>query len=218
MPTLKQVLIAITATAVSNLASPLFDATPTSIVGAPQTAVTGTSKPLEGKELEDFLANGQNIPEGAIDITNTTLAAKLIALHNSYDNGTGLVKRGACDQGACPDFNAPFDLYQQHWVIPMWGGPVPLPPLVYWAHFGRWNDCGQCQNIPISGDGCFDFTGCGRPQNVCIDTHNARAHRIWKDTGDRGCWTLKLDFYRNCGPELVAARIWHPDNEVPCTW
>ncbi len=91
MPTLKQVLIAVTAAAVGVLASPLAaDDTATAVVGAPESAVTEISKPLEGKELEDYLAGLQHTFEGTVDITNTTLATELIKFHETQRNSTRL--------------------------------------------------------------------------------------------------------------------------------
>lgn len=214
MAILKHVLIAVAATAVSVLAGPLStDGTATAIVNAPQPAVTEVSKPLEGKELEDYLANGPHIPEGSIDITNTTLATELMKFREAHGNETALAKRsGACHQGKCPDFNAGFDLFEQHWVVPVWGSAA-----VYWTYSGRWNDCGQCGEVPTSKGGCFDFTSCGRKQNICIDYKKARAHRIWKDNGHKTCYKIDRAFIGGCGV-LAEATIDHPVGEVPCTW
>lgn len=213
MTTLKQVLVAVAAAVVSVCATPLLaDDTATSVVGAPVSAVTKISKALEGKELEVFLAGWPYTPEGSVDITNTTLATELIKFHDAHS--TGLVKRsGACDQGDCPDFSAAFDWYEQHWVIAM--GETYAN---YWAYIGRWNDCGQCGTASTSADGCFDFTSCGRPQNICIDIGNMRSHRIYKDTGGKHCYKLKREYYGNCGPALVASRISRPIEKVACNW
>lgn len=56
MATLKQVLITV-ATAAVGVCATTLSVDPTAIVGAPLSAVTQISKPLEGKALEDFLAS-----------------------------------------------------------------------------------------------------------------------------------------------------------------
>lgn len=205
MATLKQVLIAVAAAAVSVLASPLStDPTATTIISAAKPTVSEISKPLEGKELEDFLAGWPYTPEGSVDITNTTLATEL----------TALAKRsGGCNQGDCPDFFAAFDFYRQHYVTFSNG-----QALNYWFYWGRWNDCGQCGEVATSKDGCFDFTSCGRKQNICVDTGNSRAHRIWKDNGHKTCYKTKQDYLLPACPPVAASDITHPINEVACNW
>ncbi|KAK1853123.1 hypothetical protein CCHR01_04261 [Colletotrichum chrysophilum] len=192
MTTLKQVLITIAAAAVSVHASPLSaDSTATAIIGGPEPAVTEVSKPLKGKELEDFVPY---TPEGAIDVTNTTLGFELV-------------------KGDCPDFNAAFDFFSQRYVNAVNGGAV-----VTWGYYGRWNDCGQCGRIQISGDGCFDFTSCGRKQSICVDTGHARAHRIWHDVGHKTCYNAARADLGNCGVVLTNSIIWYPTGETVCNW
>lgn len=217
MATLKQVLIAMTAAAVGILASPLSaDVTATTIIGAPKTTVTEISKPLEGKELEDFLAGWPYTPEGSVDITNTTLATELTKFYKAYNNDTTLNKRsGGCNQGECPDFFASFDFYRQHIVT---FNNVDGVALNYWFYWGRWNDCGQCGEVPTSNDGCFDFTSCGRKQSICVDAGNSRAHRIWKDRGDKSCYRVQRDYLLPVCPPVVASDITHPIEQVACTW
>lgn len=220
--TLKQVLIAMAAAAVPVLAIPLGDdATATTGLGAPKPAVTQVSQPLEGKELEDFLSTLSHVPEGSIDISNTTLAyelAKFYMEHRNDSPSSSLAKRsGLCSQGDCPDFNAAFDLYEQHIVAPVWG--TPGGPVNYWAYWGRWNDCGQCGMVQTSKDGCWDFTSCGRPQNICIDTGKSRAHRIWKDNGHKTCYSIKVDWMSgDVCPPVAAVGLAHPTGEIPCNW
>ncbi|KAF4978102.1 hypothetical protein F66182_17372, partial [Fusarium sp. NRRL 66182] len=172
MATLKQVLIVAAAAVVSVLASPLSaDATATTFIGAPKPAVTEISKPLRGKELEDYLAGWPYIPEGSVDITNTTLATELT---EAFQNSTALTKRsGPCNQGTCPDFNAAFDFFARQYAQGVNGSSI-----IWWTYWGRWNDCNECGDIPTNADGCFDFTSCGRPQSICVDNTNFRAHRI----------------------------------------
>ncbi|KAL2258518.1 hypothetical protein VTK26DRAFT_8150 [Humicola hyalothermophila] len=132
------------------------------------------------------------------------------AHRNDTDLGT---LSGPCDQGNCPDFNAPFDFLAQNVMTYTGAGYLPL-----WVYYGRWNDCGQCGKKQISGDGCFDYTACGRPQSVCIDLDKHRAHRIWKDNGDKTCYRTKLDSYGKCNAVLVGSYIEHPTQQVACTW
>ncbi|KAL5348027.1 hypothetical protein ACLOAV_006507 [Pseudogymnoascus australis] len=206
MPTLKHVLIAVAAAAVSVFASPLStDATATTTISAPKSTVSEISKPLEGKDLEDFLAGYPHTPEGSIDITNTTLATELT---------TALTKRsGGCNQGECPDFHAAFDFYRQHYVTFSNG-----QALNYWFYWGRWNDCGQCGEVATSNDGCFDFTSCGRKQSICVDAKNSRAHRIWKDKGAKECYKTKRDYLLPACPPVAASDITHPIEKVACNW
>jgi hypothetical protein len=218
MAILKQVLITFAAAAVGVLASPLSaDATATSTFSALEAAMTKISKPLEGKELEDFLANRPHIPEGSIDITNTTLATELIKFYEAHKNGTALTKRGAsgaCDQGDCPDFNAGFDFYAQHIVA-----PIGNTNTNYWAYWGRYNDCNQCSKLQqTSKDGCFDFTSCGRPQNICVDINNSRAHRIWKDNKAKECYRITRDNLGSCSSPVVESWVAHPVEKIACNW
>ncbi|KAI7977561.1 hypothetical protein EIK77_000511 [Talaromyces pinophilus] len=94
MATVKRVLIAVAAAAVGVLASPLSsDATATAIIGAPKPAVTEISELLQGKELEDFLANWLYTSKSSINITNTILATELTKFYNTYINSNTLTKR-----------------------------------------------------------------------------------------------------------------------------
>ncbi|KAI8265799.1 hypothetical protein K4K58_010682 [Colletotrichum sp. SAR11_239] len=212
MTSLKQILITIAAAAVSVHASPLSaDSTATAIIGAPEPAVTEVSKPLKGKELEDFVPY---TPEGAIDVTNTTLGFELVKFINAHPDANGLTKKsGPCSQGDCPDFNAAFDFFSQRYVNTVNGGAI-----VTWGYYGRWNDCGQCGRIQISGDGCFDFTSCNRKQSICVDTGHARAHRIWHDVGRKTCYNAARADLGNCGVVLTNSIIWYPTEETACNW
>ncbi|KAI8306063.1 hypothetical protein K4K59_011690 [Colletotrichum sp. SAR11_240] len=212
MTTVKQVLITIAAAAVSVHASPLSaDSTATAIIGPPEPAVTEVSQPLIGKELEDFVPY---TPEGAIDVTNTTLGFELVKFIDAHPDANGLTKRsGPCGQGDCPDFNAAFDFFSQRYVNAVNGGAI-----VTWGYYGRWNDCGQCGRIQISGDGCFDFTSCGRKQSICVDTGHARAYRIWHDVGHKTCYNAARADLGNCGVVLTNSIIWYPTGEAACNW
>jgi hypothetical protein len=215
MTTLKQFILVLATAVASARAGPLsVDSTATAIVGAPESAATEISKPLEGKELEDLLANGPYIPEGAIDVTNTTLALELIKFIDAHPGTNGLVKKsGACGQGDCPDFHAAFDFYSQHYLQVIEGKPI-----IYWAYWGRWNDCGQCGRTLTSKDGCFNFTSCGRKQSICVDSSKARAHRVWHDVGHKTCYNAARADYGNCGVGQTNSIIWYPSGETECTW
>ncbi|CEJ93618.1 hypothetical protein VHEMI09196 [[Torrubiella] hemipterigena] len=216
MTALKNILFAVAATAVGIQASPVAaDSTATSIVGAPAPVVTEASTPLEGKQLEEFLANEHNlIPEGALDVSDTELANVTIKYVQEHPEILGLNKRGGpCSQGDCPDFNAPFDFFSQRFVIPVNGSAITT-----WAYFGRVNDCGKCHKINTSKDGCWDVTSCGRKQNICVDSGKARAHRIWRDNGHKTCYKMTRTDLGNCGVGLTNSIIWHPAGETACNW
>jgi hypothetical protein len=108
--TLKQTPITIAAAAVSVCASPLSVAsTATVIVAASEVAVAGPSKPLEGKELEEFMTSEPHVPDGATN-TNTTLSLGLLQFTRAHPGVNLLTKRsGCCNQGQCPDHNAAFE-------------------------------------------------------------------------------------------------------------
>lgn len=214
MTTLKSLLVAAIATAAGIQASPVVDdSTTTAIADAP--VVTEASVPLEGKQLEDFLANEHNlIPEGALDVSDSEISTALINYVGEHPEVLGLTKRGGpCKQGDCPDFNAGFDFFSQRFVIPVNGSAITT-----WAYFGRVNDCKKCHKINTSKDGCWNFTSCGRKQNICVDTHKARAHRIWRDKNHRTCYKMSRKDLGNCGVGVTNSIIWHPTGEIPCTW
>lgn len=126
----------------------------------------------------------------------------------------GLTKRGsACDQGDCPDFNAPFDLLYQRFVTPTPGGTVTTN-----AYYGRVNDCGKCDKIITNSNGCYDFKGCGRDQTICVDKGKSRAHRIWKDSNHKTCYHIATKYYGNCGVGLTNSAVYYSNGEIPCTW
>jgi hypothetical protein len=146
--------------------------------------------------------------EGAIDVSNTTSS------FDAQSDANELSKRGsACDQGDCPDFNAGFDFLTQRFVNAFQGSPI-----ITFAYAGRVNDCGQCHRLFTSKDGCFDFTSCGRAQQICVDSGKARAHRIWKDNGHKTCYRADRHDYGNCGVGLTNSIIWSSGAETACNW
>ncbi|KAH8896516.1 hypothetical protein GQ53DRAFT_639833 [Thozetella sp. PMI_491] len=197
------------ATAFGVGATPLSADTATAVESAPPVETEVQLPPQHGDNAAWPVLQ---IPKNGFDITNTTLADELLA----WNDQQNLTKRsGSCSQGDCPDMNAAFDLLDQFTVIEQPGDP-PIPLFTEtWS--GRFNDCNQCGRIRTSGDGCFDFTSCGRPQNICIDRNNNRAHRIWKDVGHRTCYSIVWGIWGSCG-FVQTTMIWWPSGEVPCTW
>jgi hypothetical protein len=122
------------------------------------------------------------------------------------------IMSGPCDQGSCPDYSQNFDLLYSHAQD---GGSTFTKRTKI-----RVKDCGQCQErtVGTTGGGCWDFTSCGRPQSICIDTGVSRAHRIWKDNGYKACYKLKKVNLGSCGEAIKDRAIWHPEAEVRCTW
>lgn len=145
--------------------------------------------------------------------TATAITTNLTAITttNSIDQ---LHILSGCNQANCPDHDAPFD-YEEYWFEV--DSPGPSPPYVAISYFVRVNDCGQCQGIQTSQDGCVDFNSCGRDQNICVDINNSRAHRIWKDNGHGSCYTGTWDIIGDCGL-IKQTHIWWPIQEVECTW
>lgn len=153
------------------------------------------------------------IPANAIDITNTTLADKYRARLQADQT----MSRSGCYQGTCPDYVLPFDLLLQVLVIDDGSGPYPGVPM-FFEHFGgRVNDCGQCIYAQTGRDGCWGFTSCGRPQEICIDRGNARAHRRYYDNGDRKCYSIIGNSWSNCEAYDFTS-VFSPNGEVACSW
>lgn len=168
-------------------------------------------------------------PEGAINISgNWTLINKLKRQHGlkvttdtlSSNPGGMTTFSGPCNQGDCPDWNAGFDgIYT--WTQITQPGPPGGPPItIVWNDYDiRVNDCGQCfRNRVGYKSGCYDFASCGgRPQNICIDLGNHRAHRIWKDSGVKKCYEIQEWALGGCG--VVMSRIIsYANREIDCTW
>jgi hypothetical protein len=64
--------------------------------------VARPSKPLEGKELEEFMTSKPHVPDGATN-TNTTLSLGLLQFTRAHPDVNLLTKRsGCCNQGQCP--------------------------------------------------------------------------------------------------------------------
>jgi hypothetical protein len=141
------------------------------------------------------------------------------------------IRKGACDQGTCPDYSAQFDLVYTFSATDV-PGPAPdphqppSPPLTLY-HGGsdiRVNDCGQCYRREVGSGlgvnipgGCWDFTSCNRAQVICVDPGKNRAHRIWKDNGDKKCYGMKVERLGSCGPVKTRVVI-HHDADLPCNW
>lgn len=133
---------------------------------------------------------------------------------------------GPCSQGDCPDYGAPFDLMYAFVAVPQAPACPDCPPTTIFSSnsYIRVNDCNDCQAHKVGSSlggsvpgGCYDFKGCGRAQTICVDPGNARAHRIWKDRGDKTCYSMKIERLGECG--FVKSRIiLHPDKVVPCNW
>jgi hypothetical protein len=112
-----------------------------------------------------------------------------------------------CDQGDCPD-GTTVDLLKE--VSNLFGNT---------QHYIRINDCSQCKIIPTSGDGCVNFSMCGKRQEICMDRHNdkMRMHRVNKETGKKSCYKIKQTMKQTtCGVTKIS--IWGKTNNVACTW
>lgn len=87
-----------------------------------------------------------------------------------------------------------------------WGGNCPHRGIVdlAWRRDGfhdadhwhiRYNDCGECNWIKSSEDGCAEFYACGRKQGVCIDWRSGRGMRVWHDNGDKECYGVEVETF-----------------------
>lgn len=146
------------------------------------------------------------------------IAATAVSVHASpvspnVDDNVLAARSGACNQGDCPDFNAAFDLYYRRSILPVNGSAITVE-----TYEGRINDCGKCQKIFTNKDGCFNFTSCGRKQNICVDFRRSRAHRIWKDNNHKSCYHIKADYFGNCGIATSNSASYHPDRGIPCNF
>ncbi|KAJ8501526.1 hypothetical protein ONZ45_g12110 [Pleurotus djamor] len=156
----------------------------------------------------------------SIDISNNTAMLKKMKDEYGWDitfedrttpgpaNG-GFEVKGGCDQGGCPDLSKAFDMVFTEWNN---GGFYAVEYDI------RVTDCGQCHShYAGSGNGgCFNFNGCNRPQTICVDDRNNRGHRIWRDTGDKGCFRMSSIDLGDCGGSHK--RLISPEAEVACTW
>lgn len=147
---------------------------------------------------------------------------------NTADDGYSILS-GPCSQGKCPDYNAGFDLVYTFTAVP--NPPDPncpgCPPTTIFSSNSdiRVKDCGQCKRHKVGssiGDsvpgGCYNFKTCGRKQTICVDPGKYRAHRIYKDSGNKHCYKMKVEGLGGCG--FVKSRIvLHPvGGEVACNW
>lgn len=171
------------------------------------------------------------IPEGAIDISNNTALVNELRIQYGLEvaeeassNAGGItIMSGACDQGTCPDYDRAFDTVFTWIAIPQPGvGGAPPTTLFWMDNDMRVNDCGQCyrkkigSGSPNSG-GCWDLTACNRPQSICVDGNNRRAHRIWKDNNVKKCYRMAGVALGGCG-NIQDRFIWRPEEEVACNW
>ncbi|KAI6765938.1 hypothetical protein HG530_007008 [Fusarium avenaceum] len=109
---------------------------------------------------------------------------------------------------------------------PSRSGPATLPPPTTF-HGGcdiRVNECGQCYRrefgsglgVLVPG-GCWDFTSCNRGRTICVNPGKLRAHRIWKDNGDKKCYATKVENLGSCGP-VKKRVVLHHNADLPCNW
>ncbi|KAJ8519572.1 hypothetical protein ONZ45_g3472 [Pleurotus djamor] len=165
-------------------------------------AAVGTAIPATGSGT---VVGEKNIGiAGGVDNSNGTPMPKNTKEGTSSLPDDDFEIMSGCNQGDCPDFGRPFDML----VIVDGGKEYDI----------RVSDCGQClRHYAGSGNGgCFDFTGCGRPQTICVDDNNKRGHRIWRDTGDKGCFRMPnadIGFCGNAWETVIT-----PEAEVACTW
>lgn len=135
---------------------------------------------------------------------------------------------GPCEQGACPDHHATFDLLYSFVAV-----PVPpstdcpgCPPLTTFESRSviRVNDCGKCMGYKVGTNlgltvpgGCWSFKACGRDQVICVDPGKSRSHRIWKDKGHKTCYKMKSERLGSCG--FIKTRILvSPNDQTACNW
>lgn len=142
----------------------------------------------------DQLFSTTDAIENTINMSPRAEAAKLVDVLSG------------CNQGSCPDRNAPFDM-------------LVVQGKAYF-YFVRVNDCGQCMSFLTSFDGCVDFTSCGQQKSVCVDGRKLRAHWLNKKTGRRYCYKLQQHVTGKCQCQGLPCHPFTvtPGNEVPCTW
>ncbi|TFK95541.1 hypothetical protein BDV98DRAFT_577581 [Pterulicium gracile] len=180
----------------------------------PATVVNFSSNPIE----TGLTAQVDSI---AYPDTETTIPPSLRDFYASHDidissdNDQG--RFASCDEATCPVFVTPFDLVR-HVISLEDSGPLPGPLIFeHWA--GRVNDCGQCIYTTTGRDGCWDFTSCGRPQQICVDRNNNRASRVWKDGGPGGTkvcsWTHMS--WSTCDRGRWS-EVWAPIGDTTCAW
>ncbi|KAM0351766.1 hypothetical protein ACHAPU_002278 [Fusarium lateritium] len=107
-----------------------------------------------------------------------------------------------CKQDGCPDYHPPFDL-----MYTLDGEFKER----YLGHSRRFDKNAFASNSAIRvcdydrcilkqiGTGifgevpgrCWEFNLCDRPQTICINPGNSRAHRVWGDTSDKKCYDMR---------------------------
>lgn len=111
-----------------------------------------------------------------------------------------------CNQGDCPD-GTTVDLIKK------------VESIFVTNHFIRVKDCSQCKEIYTSGDGCVNFSMCGKRQEICMDRHDGkmRMHRVNKETGKKSCYKIKQTMKQTeCGSNKIS--IWGKTSDIACTW
>ncbi|KAK2598142.1 hypothetical protein QQS21_005693 [Conoideocrella luteorostrata] len=163
------------------------------------------------------------VPAGAIDISNNIALIDEMKKKHGLEpakDGQMTVMGGACNQGTCPDFDKAFDMMYTWTQITTPGEGGAPPTTLVWNDFVvRVNDCGKCYSHRVGSThgGCYDFTACNRPQQICVDDGHNRAHRIWKDKNHKTCYRISQIGYGGCGP-VKARVIFRPDGETACNW
>ncbi|KAJ4323568.1 hypothetical protein N0V84_004309 [Fusarium piperis] len=198
-------------------------ASPLAASSSSSTSTTATYIPKES----DFWTPPA-VPEGAIDISNNRTLVNEIKKEYGLDTaeekistpGEVTIMSGACSQGTCPDYDKAFDMMYT-WTQQETPSPGGAPPnVLVWNDFDiRVNDCGKCykKRVGSTHGGCYDFTACGRPQSICVDSGNHRAHRIWKDNGHKTCYRVEEVGLGGCGMIMLRV-IFRVAGEVACNW
>ncbi|KAF4995274.1 hypothetical protein FGRMN_5239 [Fusarium graminum] len=134
----------------------------------------------------------------------------------------------ACKQDECPDYHAPFDLmytldadFEPRYL----GQSLASEKNVFASNSViRVGDCDRCMvkqvGTGLFGEvpgGCWEFDLCDRPQTICIDPGNTRAHHVWRDSGDKKCYHMRIQHLGRCFSWRNRILLL-PDAEVPCDW
>jgi len=201
-----------------------------SVQASPLASATSSSE--DPTPVDDFAP--PVFPEGSIDISNNTDLINELRVQYGLEvaeeapstpatSGGITIMSGACDQGTCPDYDKAFDTVFTWIAIPQPGEGGAPPTTLFWMDQDmRINDCDKCYRKKIGSGGwdvggCYDLTACNRPQSICVDPLNRRAHRIWKDNGVKKCYRMGAVDLGGCG-NIVERFIWRPEAEVACNW
>ncbi|RTE84126.1 hypothetical protein BHE90_001334 [Fusarium euwallaceae] len=199
-------------------ASPVVTAPDAATTDWTALAIPDDSPDLDGIDMDAFKnpANWKNdsSPDEIIEDASSNPAEDVVKL-----------MAGPCEQGTCPDYNAGFDLVYTFTAVPVNGAPGDPPLTIFSSNSDiRVNDCGKCYRQKVGSSlgnsvpgGCYDFTACGRKQNICVDPGKTRAHRIWKDNGHKTCYNMKVERLGSCG--VIKTRIVvRPTGTTACNW